>query len=305
MIEDMNFFLFIKLLKAFNFLTNIFEFSKNKMLFRDILIQNHFYIENKVFKDMTNENLKQKALAVYKNLKKQGFSFVSVFSSLFPESLKEYPETPLLLFVKGNKEILNDNKTKKVYLYASNMEYIKSNRTIYEMLKHTVLKENIITLTHKKEQEEFIEKIKFSLDKENETYQKQIVFKIEDIFDLNYSMNSQMKLYANKNIEENMSDKKEHKLNKENVLYIYIPKTTNSFKYKELVSASIAQKLFVLNASFQKDIQELTSIFLDMGKEIIAIPGNVSDPMFSFSNYLLRDGANMVLNKKDIDVIFR
>lgn len=282
MIENMDFFLFIKLLKAFNFLTNIFEFSKNKMLFRDILVQNHFYIENKIFSEITNENLKQKALAVYNNLKSQGFSFISVFSTDFPEELKEYPECPVILITKGNKEILKDKNINKVFFYSSNLEYIKSNRNIFEILKYTLLKENVISLSISK-QEDFIQKIKASSNAEDIKNKMSVIFKEEDIFSLNYT---------------------EKETKAKNSLYIYIPSNTNSFKYKELVSASISDKLFVLNASFEKEAQELVSIFLDMGKEIITIPGNISDLKFSFSNYILRDGATMVLNKKDIDMIF-
>ena len=46
---------------------------------------------------------------------------------------------------------------------------------------------------------------------------------------------------------------------------------------------------------------EIVSLTLDFGKNILTIPGNISDKNCSFSNYLLRDGANVILNKKDLD----
>ena len=88
---------------------------------------------------------------------------------------------------------------------------------------------------------------------------------------------------------------------KKDSLCIYIPENA---KYTELLKCSISDTLFVLNASFEDEIEKIASYMLDMGKQIVTIPGSISDKNFSFSNYLLRDGANVVLNIKDIDTIF-
>ena len=110
MIEGIDYYIFLKLLKAFNFLENIFEFSKNKMLFQNILIQNHVFLSSRIFNQLVSSKLKQDALYIYNNLKRQEIKFISIFSKDYSKYLKEYPETPLLLFVKGNIEVLNSFK---------------------------------------------------------------------------------------------------------------------------------------------------------------------------------------------------
>lgn len=265
MIEGIDYYIFLKLLKAFNFLENIFEFSKNKMLFQNILIQNHVFLSSRIFNQLVSSKLKQDALYIYNNLKRQEIKFISIFSKDYPKYLKEYPETPLLLFAKGDIEVLNSFKYKRVYFYSSNIEVVKHSKSISKILNYALSKENIIKI--------------FQADINNQLCNKQVVFKVSNIFDINFVSNSL----------------------KKDSLCIYIPENA---KYTELLKCSISDTLFVLNASFEDEIEKIASYMLDMGKQIVTIPGSISDRNFSFSNYLLRDGANVVLNIKDIDTIF-
>lgn len=265
MIEGIDYYIFLKLLKAFNFLENIFEFSKNKMLFQNILIQNHVFLSNSIFNQLVSSKLKQDSLYIYNNLKRQEIKFISIFSKDYPKYLKEYPETPLLLFVKGNIEFLNSFQYKRIYFYSSNIEIVKHSKSISKILNYALSKENIIKI--------------FQADINNQLCNKQVIFKMSNIFDINFVSDSF----------------------KEDSLCIYIPENA---KYTELLKCSISDMLFVLNASFEEEIEKIASCMLDMGKQIVTIPGNISDSNFSFSNYLLRDGANVVLNIKDIDTIF-
>ena len=44
---------------------------------------------------------------------------------------------------------------------------------------------------------------------------------------------------------------------------------------------------------------------LDFGKEILVVPGDIQDKNCYFSNYLLKEGASVVLNEEDIQDIFK
>lgn len=275
MIEEMDYYIFLKLLKAFSFLENIFEFSKSKILFQDILVQNHIFLNYKIFSQLVNNRLKQEALYVYDNLKLQKIKLVSIFSKDYPECLKDYPETPLLLFIKGDEKNLVGFQYKRVYFYSSNIQIIKSNKSISKILNYTLSKSNLISICQNSLNDLIYNKSLIY----NEACNNKIIFKTSNILDSNFVSN-------------------ELKMNE---LCIYIPEKA---KYTELLKCSISDTLFILNASFEDEIGKIVSCMIDMGKQIVTIPGSISDNNFSFSNHLLRDGANVVLNVKDIDVIF-
>ena len=85
-------------------------------------------------------------------------------------------------------------------------------------------------------------------------------------------------------------------------LYILYP-TNSNYKYELL--ASITDYLLILNASYNNIIYNLTSNMLDFGKEILVVPGDIQDKNCYFSNYLLKEGACIILNKEDIKFILK
>ena len=61
--------------------------------------------------------------------------------------------------------------------------------------------------------------------------------------------------------------------------------------------------LIILNAKYELDIVTMTDIAIDMGKQIYVVPGSIDDKNYMFSNYLIKDGAIVILNNKDIENI--
>lgn len=255
--EEFDYFKFIKFLKAFNQLENIFNMSKNRFLFREFLIQNNLKISSTLFNLFTSNDFKEKAIKVYNNLINQNIEFISFFSKEYPLELKGMINAPLIIFTYGNKEILKEN-LKKVYLYASNTQEVRQNRKILDIYNYLTANEKLIVV--------------------NNVSSK---FKIytEDVFNDKYILSK--------------------KMDRESFGYI-IPQKS---KYKEELICSIIDSLVILNSKFESNIIKLSSLMLEMGKSIYVIPGGIADDNYTFANYLIRDGANVILNKIDVEQI--
>ncbi len=256
--KEFDIFKFIKFLKAFNSIENIYKFSNNSFLFKSILIQNSLKISDSLFNEFTSKIFKEESVQIYRNLVNQDIKFITFFSKFYPVELKGTINAPLLLLVSGDLNIL-ETERKKIYMYSSNIEYVKNNKYLYSLYRYIQENQNIV--------------------KVNINANKSIIINDDvDIFDKDFTLKN--------------SDIKDNKL------CFFIPRKS---LYKEELICSLYDYLFILNSNFNIYMCEIVSLTLDFGKNILTIPGNISDKNCSFSNYLLRDGANVILNKKDLD----
>lgn len=84
------------------------------------------------------------------------------------------------------------------------------------------------------------------------------------------------------------------KFDKEN-LYIF-----NFYDINHMLT--IADNLVIIEAKYETDIVKLVDVFLEIGKEILILPGDVWDKNCYFSNFLIKEGAGVVLNINDINL---
>lgn len=254
MIENINYILVLRLLKAFNSLENLYNISNNRYLFRNILIQNNIKLSNKLFSDFTDLSLKEKASNVYNNLLRQNIKFINIFSSNYPYELKSIINAPILICYYGDINLLGK---KKVYIYkSSNIDNHK-----YDSICSEVYNLNNVVC----------------INKEKNT--RTIAFLDIELFNPNFSISTNFSHFN---------------------LYIFYPLNAN---YKYELIASITDYLLILNASYNNIIYKLTSNMLDFGKEILVVPGDIQDKNCYFSNYLLKEGASIILSKEDIKFI--
>ena len=54
-------------------------------------------------------------------------------------------------------------------------------------------------------------------------------------------------------------------------------------------------------SSYNKEIYLISSLLLEQGKDIHVVPGNIYTNSSYFSNFLLKEGANIILNKYDLE----
>lgn len=63
----------------------------------------------------------------------------------------------------------------------------------------------------------------------------------------------------------------------------------------------IIDYLLIIEAKYNKDTKEMVCNVLENGKEILVVPGNIFNKNHYFSNYLIQEGATVLLNKYDLD----
>ncbi len=255
-IEDINYVLVLRLLKAFNLLENLYNTSNNKYLFRSILVQNNIKLSNKIFSSLTSLDVKEKAKEIYNNLLNQNINFINIFSNDYPYELKSVINAPILICYFGNINLL---RKKKVYIYKSS----DINENKYSKICSKLFSLNNV----------------ICINKEKDT--GTITFLDVDLFNKDFLFSS------------NFSP-----------CNLYILSPINSSCKCELL-ASLTDYLLILNASYNKIIYRLTYNMLDFGKEILVVPGDIQDKNCYFSNYLLKEGASVVLNEEDIQDIFK
>ena len=79
-----------------------------------------------------------------------------------------------------------------------------------------------------------------------------------------------------------------------NNLYIF-----NSYDIYSILL--ICDNLFLIEAKCERNIVNLVNLFLDYGKEILVLPGDIWNKNCYFSNFLIQEGANVILNIDDLN----
>lgn len=74
-------------------------------------------------------------------------------------------------------------------------------------------------------------------------------------------------------------------------------------KYYYSFLLSIIDILIIVEARYEKEIVNLVDLFLENNKEIYVVPSNIFRKNSYFSNFLIKQGADIILNKKDLQYI--
>ena len=81
-----------------------------------------------------------------------------------------------------------------------------------------------------------------------------------------------------------------------NNLYIIVNKNKNKF----CILSEIIDKILIIEASLNKHIVNLCNDLLDFGKDVLVVPNNIYNKNSYFSNYLIKQGCDVILNKFDL-----
>lgn len=83
--------------------------------------------------------------------------------------------------------------------------------------------------------------------------------------------------------------------------YIILPNN----KYVGNFRINIIDILILIEARYENDIISIVDILLEKGKDIYVIPSNIFNKNNYFSNYLIKQGADIILNKWDLKFILK
>lgn len=70
---------------------------------------------------------------------------------------------------------------------------------------------------------------------------------------------------------------------------------------KNMLILGIIDYLLLIEAKYNKETKNMVNNILENGKEILVVPGNIFNKNHYFSNYLIQEGATVLLNKYDLD----
>lgn len=245
-IEDLNYLIYLQLIKIFNSTINLYNFSKDEFKFEEYLKSNNFNLNENLKTQISNNTLKQKARGIYNYLKSKNIKIVPINSKFYPENLKNIFSPPLCIYVIGNLELL---KNKKVYVYENENISKYANK--------------ITTLLY-----------------------KQILNPI------NYLI-----LNKNLNIESVNLLRDISKIKLKEGINIYYNSICNDNYIKDTeIKSGILDLLIIPEANYDKNISIFVDCFLELGKEICIFPNEIFNKNAYFSNYLIKNGANILTN---------
>lgn len=97
-------------------------------------------------------------------------------------------------------------------------------------------------------------------------------------------------------------------ISKENILEKnYVNTSTKSriiivdenLKFKLILG--IVDYLFLIEAKYNEETKNIVNFIIECGKEVLVVPGNIFNRNHYFSNYLIQEGATVIINKLDFD----
>ena len=230
--------------------------------------------------------------------------------NIFNKLIKEYFTLENLFY----KKIIEVNIDKEI-LFLLESDNIKNKaKNIYNKLKSQ--NKNIITILDKEYPKVLLDKISnipfcIICDRKINFNNKNIYIYFKDYFSkygikvLNYFI----KIFSNNNC--NVFSKYKEKCLK--IKYISIS-NINEYNFKENcyiyisklymeIFLKILDCLVIVEAKYEEEAIKLVDTLLQNNKDIYVVPSNIFNKNSYFSNYLIKQGADILLNKQDIKFI--
>lgn len=248
-------------------------------------------VEDKVFKivekyidEFNEENNKQEALEIAKNLIEENIEVVSLESEYYPKLLKEVYDYPIMFFAKGNLKLLKQEKVGIVGARNCSIYGINITRQISEKLANkgyvitSGLAKGIDKTAHLAANGRTIAVLGTGIKKEV-FYPKENLSVYEDILKKGGLI-----------VSEFMPDE---------------PATRYNFPKRNRIIAGMSNNLIITQAAKKSGSLITAEFSLDLGRDIYTVPGDILSKKYDGNNELLKDGAIPILNFEDLDMYFR
>ena len=266
----------VNLLREFKEIEKVFQANQAELL----------RIENIDFLDIA-EIEKMKKIDLIKKyedyINKNGIKVININDKLYPEKLKKIYDPPVVLFAKGNIELLkekgvaivgsrdaNEYGLKQSYDFAYNLA--ENNVTVISGLAKGI--DKMAHLGALKADGNTIAVIGSGVD---------IIYPVE-----NYGVYQEI-------------------FTKGLVLSEFIVGTkplASNFPMRNRIISALSDGVLVVQARKKSGAMITVDFALEYGKEIYAIPGNIDNPLSEGCNLLIKDGAKPITDFKDILVDF-
>ena len=232
-------------------------------------------IMNKNYKEIINKHLE------YMN--KHNIKIITIEDNEYPKNLKEIYDYPISLYIKGNKNILNQEKNIAIIGCREYSQYGK-NRALY--FSYNLAKENVIITSGLAKGID-----SFSHIGTIQAKGKTIAVLGNGLDTIYPKENAKL---ADKIIQNNGAIISEYPLGTK-------PEKMN-FPERNRIISGISKGIIVIEAKKKSGTMLTVDFALEQGKDIYAVPGNINSINSTGTNDLIKQGAKLVTHFTEIEV---
>lgn len=211
---------------------------------------------------------------------KNNIRIVTFFDERYPKKLKEIYDKPMVLYAKGNLELLE----KKCVAIVGSRNCSYYGKTVAQNLSYNLSKENICIVSGLAKGVDSISH-KSALDAGGST-----IAVMGCGLDYIYP-------YENKDLYERILE------NNSLIVTEYIigtkPERLN-FPARNRIISALSDAIVVVEATEKSGALITAEFGLEHGKDVFAVPGNITSDNSKGTNKLIKDGANVLIDYKDI-----
>lgn len=262
-----------KLLEIYKSPKNIWNATKAELM-------NIEGIGEKIAKEIVNPIYRLNLEKYEKYMKNNNIELIHIFDEKYPEKLKQIYDKPIVLYAKGNVNILNDfslaiigcrENTKYGEIVAQNLSYEIAKCGITTV---SGLARGIDSIAHK------------ATLKANGKTIAVIGSGLDNIYP---SENNELAMQIIKNegviLSEYVIGTKPEKMN---------------FPARNRIISALSSGVVVIEAKQKSGTMITVDFALEQGKEVFAVPGNITNPNSQGTNELIKQGAKLTTSIVDI-----
>ena len=263
----------LELIKILGTPEKIFNYTENGL--------KEFTNSEKIIHKIINSTKRKQAEKIYEKTLAENIEIVGLFDSKYPYKLKNIYYAPIILYAKGNLNLLESEKTIAIVGSRNCSEY---GRKITEKMSYMLAKKDYTIVSG------------MARGIDSYAHKGALIAQGKTIAVLgsgiNYIYPKENEILYNTILEEQGLIISEYPLN-------MIP-TPKCFPARNRIISGISDKVLVTEAS-QKSGSIITANFaIEQGKNVYAIPGNITSVKSEGTNELIKEGAFLVTTLEDI-----
>lgn len=262
LLQHLDYMTFIRLLYFFQTSQELYRISCDHYLFEHTLQKYHIQLSPVLLSEIMSSKKKWQMEQLWKILQIENIQIIPMYSKEYPSKLFHLYHPPFVLLAKGNVSLLQQNPI--VYWHYQEDFTSSGKKMVQQMSKYWNTKKGVILM--REEKNGYCE---------------------EDFLTGNYQVICLSSFSKRKDIQTVKTQ-----------LTLY---TIDSLEKEWELIAGLLDAFVVVEARYEKEAYGITMLVQELGKDILAMPGYVQHPNFYFSNYLIKEGAYVLLCKYHLD----
>ncbi len=237
-------------------------------------------IGEEIAKEILNDEYRKNLEMYEKYMKTNKIDLINIYDKEYPEKLKEIYDKPITLYIKGNKEIL-DEFSLAIIGCRENSEYGKK---VGSKLSYDIAKKGIVTISGLARGIDSIAH-KSTLMAKGKTIAI-IGSGIDNIYPPeNKKLVDEIVKNGGAVVSEYVIGTKAEKMN---------------FPARNRIISALSDGVIVIEAKKKSGTMITVDFALDNGKEVFAVPGNITSINSEGTNELIKQGAKLITNAEEI-----